>query len=138
MGDGSINHIGIATKSLDDAEAVWSAFGFKPSREELLPEQGVRVRYLVGSGGTRIELLEPLGDAGPIGRFIANRGEGVQQVAVDVEDIELAINRLKALGFDLINEIPKIGSGGHKIAFVHPSSCGGVLVELVERMPSER
>jgi len=137
MSDGSINHIGIATKSLDDAEAVWSAFGFESSSEELLPEQGVRVRYLVGSGGTRIELLEPLDDGGPVGRFIANRGEGVQQVAVDVEDIELAIERLKSLGFELLNERPSIGSGGHRIAFVHPSSCGGVLIELVERPQSE-
>ena len=138
MEEGSINHIGIATKSLDEAGAIWSAFGFEPTNEEVLPDQGVRVRYLAGSGGTRIELLEPLDDGGPVGRFIANKGEGVQQVAVDVEDIELAIARLKSIGLEMINEQPTIGSGGHRRAFVHPSSCGGVLIELVEKPQSER
>tara|TARA_B100000929_G_scaffold249563_1_gene208886 strand:- start:529 stop:945 length:417 start_codon:yes stop_codon:yes gene_type:complete len=137
MSDGSINHIGIATKSLDKAQAVWSAFGFESTNEEVLPDQGVRVRYLAGSGRTRIELLEPLDDGGPVGRFIANKGEGVQQVAVDVADIELAIDRLKSIGLEMINEQPTIGSGGHRIAFVHPSSCGGVLIELVEKPQSE-
>ncbi len=138
MREGSINHIGIATKSLDEAETIWSAFGFEPTNEEILPDQGVKVRYLSGSGGTRIELLESLDDGGPVGRFIENRGEGVQQVAVDVVDIELAIDRLKSLGFEIINDQPTIGSDGHRIAFVHPSSCGGVLIELVEKPQSER
>ena len=133
MGDGSINHIGIATRSLDEAEAVWAAFGFVPSRDDLILEQGVRIRYLVGSGGTKIELLEPLNEDSPVGRFITNNGEGVQQVAVDVDDIELSINHLKSLGFRLINDRPLVGSEGHRIAFVHPSTCGGVLIELVER-----
>lgn len=137
MGDGSINHIGIATKSLDEAEAVWSAFGFEPSRDDLIPEQGVRIRYLVGSGGTKIELLEPLNEDSPVGRFIENKGAGVQQVAIDVDDIEFSINHLKSLGFKLINDRPLVGSGGHRIAFVHPSTCGGVLIELVERRQSE-
>ena len=133
MGDGSINHIGIATRSLDEAEAVWSAFGFVLSRDDLILEQGVKIRYLVGSGGTKIELLEPLNEDSPVGRFITNNGEGVQQVAVDVDDIELSINHLKSLGFRLINNRPLVGSEGHRIAFVHPSTCGGVLIELVER-----
>ena len=133
MGDGSINHIGIATRSLDEAEAVWSSFGFVPSRDDLILEQGVRIRYLVGSGGTKIELLEPLNEDSPVGRFITNNGEGVQQVAVDVDDIDLSINHLKSLGFRLINDRPLVGSEGHRIAFVHPSTCGGVLIELVER-----
>jgi len=137
MGDGSINHIGIATRSLDEAEAVWSSFGFVPSRDDLILEQGVRIRYLVGSGGTKIELLEPLNEDSPVGKFITNNGEGVQQVAVDVDDIELSINNLKSLGFRLINDRPLVGSEGHRIAFVHPSTCGGVLIELVERKQSE-
>jgi methylmalonyl-CoA epimerase len=137
MDDGSINHIGIATRSLDEAEAVWSAFGFVPSRDDMILEQGVRIRYLVGSGGTKIELLEPLNEDSPVGRFITKNGEGVQQVAVDVDDIELSINHLKSLGFRLINDRPLVGSGGHRIAFVHPSTCGGVLIELVERKLSE-
>jgi methylmalonyl-CoA epimerase len=137
MGDGSINHIGIATRSLDEAEAVWSSFGFEPSRDDLIPEQGVRIRHLVGSGGTKIELLEPLNEDSPVGRFIANKGEGVQQIAVDVDDIELSINHLKSLGFKLINDRPLVGSEGHRIAFVHPSTCGGVLIELVERRQSK-
>jgi len=108
-----------------------------PSRDDLILEQGVRIRYLVGSGGTKIELLEPLNEDSPVGKFITNNGEGVQQVAVDVDDIELSINNLKSLGFRLINDRPLVGSEGHRIAFVHPSTCGGVLIELVERKQSE-
>ena len=85
-----------------------------------------------GSQETRIELLEPISDDSPIGRFIEKRGEGIQQIAVDVLDMEAKIEELMSMGIRMINKTPLIGSGGSRIAFIHPSSCGGVLVELVE------
>ncbi len=132
MGSGRINHIGIATKSLDRAEPLWAALGFTGTKDEVVAEQGVRIRHMSGSQNTRIELLEPISEDSPIGRFIAKRGEGIQQIAVDVLDIEAKIEELKAMGIRMINDSPSVGAGGSRIAFLHPSSCGGVLVELVE------
>ena len=132
MSTGRINHIGIATKSLDEAETLWSALGFTGTRDEEVAEQGVRIRHMSGSQKTRIELLEPISDDSPIGRFIEKRGEGIQQIAVDVLDMEAKIEELMSMGIRMINKTPLIGSGGSRIAFIHPSSCGGVLVELVE------
>ena len=88
MSLGSVNHIGIATKSIKSSIQIWEAVGFAFEKETIVADQGVRVGYLSGSGHTRIELLEPLGEDSPVGRFIENRGIGVQQIAVDVEDIE--------------------------------------------------
>ena len=132
MSTGRINHIGIATKSLDEAEPLWSALGFTGTKDEEVAEQGVRIRHMSGSQETRIELLEPISDDSPIGRFIEKRGEGIQQIAVDVLDMEAKIEELMSMGIRMINKTPLIGSGGSRIAFIHPSSCGGVLVELVE------
>ena len=134
MSDGKVNHIGIATNSLDEAQKIWSALGFSTCNDDSVPEQGVKIRYLEGSGETRIELLEPLGDDTPVGRFIAKKGVGVQQIAVEVDHIESKIEELKGIGIRMVNDSPIIGSGGHRIAFVHPSSCGGVMIELVERI----
>ena len=132
MSTGRINHIAIATKSLDEAETLWSALGFTGTKDEEVAEQGVRIRHMSGSQETRIELLEPISDDSPIGRFIEKRGEGIQQIAVDVLDMEAKIEELMSMGIRMINKTPLIGSGGSRIAFIHPSSCGGVLVELVE------
>ena len=77
--------------------------------------------------------MEPLGKDTPVGRFIDNRGSGVQQIAVDVEDIEKCVAELLEMGVNMVNDEPLIGSEGNRIAFIHPSSCGGVLVELVEK-----
>jgi methylmalonyl-CoA/ethylmalonyl-CoA epimerase len=87
---------------------------------------------LQGIGNTRIELLEPLSKETPVGRFIERRGPGVQQIAIDVADIESMISDLIDIGVRMVSEEPVIGSDGHRIAFVHPSSAGGVLIELVE------
>ena len=133
MSLGSVNHIGIATKSIESSIQVWEALGFSFEKETIVKEQGVRVGYLSGTGHTRIELLEPLGKDTPVGRFIDNRGSGVQQIAVDVEDIEKCVAELLEMGVNMVNDEPLIGSEGNRIAFIHPSSCGGVLVELVEK-----
>ena len=132
MARGTVNHIGIATPSLDDSVELWSKLGFTPSEDKINEDQGVKIRYLKGSGNTRIELLEPLSEESPVGRFIESRGPGVQQIAIDVEDIESMISELVGIGVRMVSEVPVIGSDGLRIAFVHPSSAGGVLIELVE------
>ena len=132
MARGTVNHIGIATPSLDDSVELWSKLGFTPSEDKINEDQGVKIRYLKGSGNTRIELLEPLSEESPVGRFIESRGPGVQQIAIDVEDIESMISELVGIGVRMVSEVPVIGSDGLRIAFVHPSSTGGVLIELVE------
>ncbi|MDG1540548.1 MAG: methylmalonyl-CoA epimerase [Candidatus Thalassarchaeaceae archaeon] len=132
MAGGSVNHIGIATPSLDESGELWSKLGFSQSVDTISEEQGVKIRYLQGTGNTRIELLEPLSKETPVGRFIERRGPGVQQIAIDVVDIESMISDLIDIGVRMVSEEPVIGSDGHRIAFVHPSSAGGVLIELVE------
>ena len=127
----SIDHIGIATESIDRSSKFWNMLGFQNSGDEVVESQGVKIRYLEGDGGTRVELLEPLEDT-PVGRFMEKSGEGVQQVAVSVENIDGVISSLISKGVRMINEVAVEGSGGHRIAFIHPKSTGGVLVELVE------
>ena len=132
MAGGTVNHIGIATPSLDESVELWSKLGFSPSEDKINEDQGVKIRYLKGSGNTRIELLEPLSGESPVGRFISSRGPGVQQIAIDVEDIDSMISDLVGIGVRMVSEVPVIGSDGLRIAFVHPSSTGGGLIELVE------
>ena len=128
-----IDHIGIATESIDSALPFWNVLGFKSSGGGIVEEQGVEVRYMRNESDTRIELLEPTGPDTPVGRFIERRGEGIQQLAISVPDIRKTIEKLTEMGVIMINPEPQIGHGGSKIAFVHPSSSGGVLIELVER-----
>ena len=129
-----MNHIGIATNSLDDAEDIWSALGFRFLRNEDSESEGVKIRYMAGQSGTTIELLQPMSEDSPVGRFIAKKGVGIQQIAIDVDNIQLMIQSLKDAGFEMINDEPLTSDTGKKIAFVHPISCGGVLVELIERL----
>tara|TARA_A100001388_G_scaffold136151_1_gene100931 strand:+ start:76 stop:477 length:402 start_codon:yes stop_codon:yes gene_type:complete len=132
MTDG-IDHIGIATNSLDDHSQFWSSLGFIQRKDEVNVEQGVKIRFFEAiSGGPKIELLEPITPDSPIGKFLDKRGEGVQQIAVKTSDILSTISKLKSMGIRMINDVPVSGANGTKIAFVHPSSTGGVLVELVE------
>jgi methylmalonyl-CoA epimerase len=132
MAKGTVNHIGIATNSLDESEEIWSKLGFSPSADKIIEDQGVKIRYLNGSGTTRIELLEPLSNDTPVGRFIDRSGPGVQQIAIDVDDIETTISDLIGIGVRMVSEEPVVGTDGNRIVFVHPSSTGGVLIELVE------
>ncbi|DAC43506.1 MAG TPA: methylmalonyl-CoA epimerase [Candidatus Thalassarchaeaceae archaeon] len=127
-----IDHIGIATKSIEESEPFWEALGFSPSGGGMVIDQGVKVRYMVNDSETRIELLEPTSADTPVGRFIDSRGVGIQQLAISVDDISRTISELLSMGIRMINTEPQIGHGGNKIAFVHPASSGGVLVELVE------
>jgi len=127
-----IEHIGIATHSINDALGFWrDALGLDVVGTEEVGEQGVRVAMLP-VGESRIELLEPTGPASPVAKFLEKRGAGIHHVAVRVDDIRAALARLKEKGARLIDESPRIGAGGCLIAFVHPSAAGGVLLELIE------
>jgi methylmalonyl-CoA/ethylmalonyl-CoA epimerase len=127
-----IDHIGIAVKSLTEALKVYEgAIGLNVSGFDEVDEQGVRVAMLA-LGESRIELLEPTGSDSPIEKFMAKRGEGIHHIAVRVDNIEQVLERLKASGMRLIDSVPRRGAHNTRIAFIHPSSTHGVLLELVE------
>ena len=131
----ALDHVGIALASLAAADA-YLALGWRALREDQdLPEQGVRVRMLGGGPGPALEVLVPLGDDGPVARFLARRGPGLHHLAFAVADLEAEMARLAALGAPFVDARPRSGYGGHRVAFLHPSWAGGVLVELVERPP---
>ena len=127
-----IDHIGIATNGIDDAATFYrDALGLSVGEIEEVPNQKVRVAMLP-TGESRIELLEPTSADSPISKFLEKRGPGIHHIAVRVDDIESSLSKLKSQGARLIDEEPRTGAGGCLVAFVHPSSTGGVLVELVE------
>jgi methylmalonyl-CoA epimerase len=129
-----IDHLGIATKGIDEALKFWeNALGLEKTHTETVEEQKVRVAMLP-LGETRIELLEPTSEDSPITKFLEKRGGGIHHIAVEVEDIEASLAKLKADGMRLIDEKPKIGAEGCLIAFVHPVSTSGVLLELVQKI----
>ncbi|MBC8030052.1 MAG: methylmalonyl-CoA epimerase [Pyrinomonadaceae bacterium] len=129
-----VDHIGIATHQLDEALALWQdALGLKVDSTEEVTEQGVRVAMLA-IGETHIELLEPLSPGSPVGKFLEKRGPGIHHIAVKVSDIRATLAQLKEKGTRLIDENPRVGAGGCLVAFVHPSSMNGVLLELVQRI----
>ncbi|MEP7148040.1 MAG: methylmalonyl-CoA epimerase [Acidobacteriota bacterium] len=128
-----IDHLGIATKGIDEALRFWvDALGLENVHTEIVEDQKVRVAMLP-LGESRIELLEPTSDDSPISKFLEKRGGGIHHIAVEVEDIEAALAKLKAQGARLIDEMPRIGAEGCLVAFIHPSSANGVLLELVQR-----
>ncbi|WP_297521487.1 methylmalonyl-CoA epimerase [Thermococcus sp.] len=127
-----IDHVGIAVKNLDEAIKVWEGLGLKVDEIEEVPDQKVRTA-IIHVGESRIELLEPTSEDSPIAKFIAKRGEGIHHLALGVDDIEAHLEELKEKGYRLIDEKPRIGAGGAKIAFVHPKAVTGVLLELCER-----
>jgi methylmalonyl-CoA epimerase len=127
-----IDHIGIAVKSLAEAAAIYeNALGLKVNAYDQVDEQGVRVAML-NIGESRIELLEPTGPESPIEKFMTKRGEGIHHIAITVDDIEKALERLKAAGVRLVDNEPRRGAHNTRIAFVHPSTIHGVLLELVQ------
>lgn len=130
----SIDHLGIAVKSLSDAKAFYQRLGLKVMPEEVVEQEKVRLA-MVPVGESRIELLEPTADDSPIARYLAKRGEGLHHVALHVTDLPHVVEQLKNSGVRLINDQVQIGAGGHSYVFVHPSSAGGVLLELCEDSP---
>jgi methylmalonyl-CoA epimerase len=127
-----IDHIGIAVKSVSDALKVYEqAIGLKVAGFDEVDTDGVRVAML-NIGESRIELLEATRPDSPIEKFVSKRGEGLHHIAVEVDDIENALERFKASGARLIDSVPRPGAHNTRVAFVHPSSTHGVLLELVE------
>ena len=138
-----IDHVGIACRNLEEKIAFYeSAFGLAVVSREVHEEQGVREALLhvadAPGGSSYVQLVEPLGPDTPVGRFIARRGEGLHHIGYGVADVRQALAALAADGIQLIDERPRHGSMGASIAFLHPSSVGGVLTELVQAPPSAR
>jgi methylmalonyl-CoA/ethylmalonyl-CoA epimerase len=127
-----IDHIGVAVADLDAALALHErTYGMPVAHRETVTEQGVEA-VLLDVGENHVELLRPLADDTPVGRFLASRGPGLHHVAYRVDEIEAALARMRERGVRLIDEVPRIGLRGSRVAFVHPSASGGVLTELVE------
>ncbi len=127
----TIDHLGIAVKSLAAARGIYEKLGCSISEEEVVEGEKVRV-VMVPMGESRLELLEPTSDDSAIAKFLLKRGEGLHHISLRVPDLEVAVARLKEDGVRLVSNEIKIGAGGHRYIFIHPSSAGGVLLELVE------
>ena len=128
-----IDNIGIAVNSIDEAMKFWEgALGVKCHGVEEVAEQKVKTAFLP-IDDSEIELLEGTSEDSPVSKFIAKNGQGIQHIAIRVADIEAALAELKEKGVRLIDEKPRIGAGGAKIAFLHPKATGGVLLELCQR-----
>jgi methylmalonyl-CoA epimerase len=126
-----LDHLGIAVTSLKSAKQIYEKLGLSVSEPEEVPAEKVRL-VMIPVGQTRLELLEPTSDDSAIAKFIGKRGEGLHHVCLRVPDLTAAVQKLKSGGVRLISEEIKVGAGGHRYVFVHPSSAGGVLLELVE------
>ena len=130
---GRVDHIGIAVKDIEQAKKFYTEFlGMKALGEEVVEEQKVKDCF-IPCGDSEIELLESTSPDGPIAKHIEKKGEGIQHIALRVDNIEAAIADLMAKGVRMIDEKPRYGAGGAKIAFVHPKSTGGILLEISER-----
>lgn len=131
-----LDHIGIAVPSLEEGTKFYEALGLVLEATEEVPEQGVRVAFLP-VGDTRIELLEPTGPGSPIAKHLEKRGPGLHHLAVRVDDIRAAMDRLAAAGYRLLSDEPQPGAHGCRICFVHPKSTAGVLLELSQPPASD-
>ena len=128
-----LDHLGIAVRSLEQAVELYEALGLVPEVTHEVPSEKVRVAFLP-VGGSRLELLEPTDPDSVIARFL-DRRSGLHHVCLLVEDIEQALNEMKARGVRLVDEVPRVGAGGCRVAFVHPDSAAGLLLELKEPTP---
>lgn len=126
-----IDHLGVAVKSIAQARAFYEALGLQVTHEETVEHERVKTAMLP-LGESRIELLEPTGEDSTVAKFLAKRGEGLHHVALQVENIEATMQRLKERGMRLILDKVQTGAGGHLYFFVHPASAGGVLLEIVQ------
>jgi methylmalonyl-CoA/ethylmalonyl-CoA epimerase len=126
-----IDHIGIAVNDLNQALKTYLALGFKEKDRQVIEGYDVEVS-MIPVGEIKIELIRPTSPQSTIAKFLQKRGEGIHHIAVNVKDIQKKLDELKAQGVKLIDEMPKSGYGGRKVAFIHPASTNGVLLELVE------
>lgn len=128
-----MDHVGVAVKNLEEAISVYrDVLGFKLEGVHVLTERKVKVAFLSTGDEAQIELLEPLCSDSPVAKFLESRGEGIHHVAVKVKNIEDVLEKFKRKGVVLVDDKPRIGAEGKKIAFVHPKSTKGVLLELCE------
>jgi methylmalonyl-CoA epimerase len=127
----TLDHLGIAVKSIAVAKGIYEKLGLAVSAEEILEGEQVKL-VMVPVGESRLELLEPLGDTSPIARFLSKRGEGLHHISLHVTDLNAVVEKLKRDGVRMVSNEIKVGAGGHRYVFIHPSSAGGVLLELVE------
>jgi len=132
----TLDHIGIAVRSLDSAK-IYEDLGLTIEHVETVETQRVKTAFL-SVGDSNLELLEPTSPDSPIAKFIEKRGEGIHHICLRVDDLEAHLERLKAAGYRLINEAPVPGAHGCRVAFLHPSAGNGVLIELSEVHPEER
>ena len=126
-----IDHIGVAVEDLDAALALYDGFALRLVHRETVESQGVEA-VLLDVGENHVELLAPLGPDTPVGKYLAKKGPGIHHVAYQVTDIDATLAELKAAGLRLIDETPRIGIRGSRVAFLHPAASGGVLTEIVE------
>ena len=131
----TIDHLGIAVKSLAAAKGLYEQLGLRVVSEEVVEHEKVKVA-MIPVGESRVELLEATSEDSPVGKFIAKRGEGIHHIALSVLDLSAAVEQLKKNGTRLVSEDIKVGAGGHLYVFIHPSSAGGVLIELCEDPPT--
>ena len=129
-----IEHIGIAVNNIDEASLLYEKlFGAPAYKQEEVSSEGVKTVFF-RNGPNKIELLQATGPESPISKFIANKGEGIHHIAFEVDDILFEITRLKKEGFVILNEIPKKGADNKLVAFLHPKSTNGVLIELCQEI----
>jgi methylmalonyl-CoA epimerase len=127
-----LDHVGIAVRSIAEALPLFQLItGGEGSPTESVPDQGVAVAF-VGSGAARLELIEPITPESPVARFLERRGPGLHHLAYAVPDVAAALERLRRAGIQLVDQQPRLGAHGRRVAFLHPASTGGVLIELVE------
>jgi methylmalonyl-CoA/ethylmalonyl-CoA epimerase len=128
-----IEHIAIAVRDVDASARLFAVLlGLTPGHIETLPDERVKVAFFE-LGGSRLELVQGIGSDNPMTKFIERRGEGLHHLCLEVEDLPKTLTFLEAAGFPLIDSVPKPGSRGTQVAFVHPNGCNGVLIELVEQ-----
>jgi len=129
-----LDHIGLATNKVEDGLALWrDVLGLEVDATEEIAEQGVRVAMLA-IGDTHVELLEPLSPESPVGKFLSKRGPGIHHIAVEVKDIHASLAEFKKRGARLIDETPRVGARGCLVAFIHPATTNGILLELVQHL----
>ncbi|MEJ2079844.1 MAG: methylmalonyl-CoA epimerase [Acidobacteriota bacterium] len=129
-----ILHVGIATHSIAVVSEFYRLLGLRSERTEVLKDDRVKVA-MMSVGDALIELIEPTDDKSPVASFLEKRGEGIHHISLEVDDLDATLERLKKMNVQLIDKDPRGGAGGRRIAFIHPHSTGGVLVELCEALP---
>lgn len=135
--DHKVDHVGIAVNNVDEAARFYAeALGVEVSEPEYVASEGVKIVFLPKGNGL-IELLEPVKETSPIRKFLDNRGEGMHHICFEVEDVEAVMQQVAAFGAQMIDEKPRIGREGRRLAFVHPKSTHGVLIELLEPKKGE-